>query len=98
MVVVVSVAAVAAVLMVYNGASNCYSVIGSSVKTSRGRIQLNCGPMSSVRTLSTSCPEYLVRYLLARFIHVLRGARCFVVFLFFGVILLASHLVLIISQ
>jgi len=51
----------------------CYFMLGSDVKTNRSRIWLNCGPVSSAKPLDTSCPEYLVRYLLTSFIHVLRG-------------------------
>jgi len=52
------------------------TLVGLNVKktSKKGRIQLNCGPASSATTLNTSCPEYLVCYLLARFIHVLQGA------------------------
>ena len=48
-------------------------MLGRSTKSSRARVLLNCGPVSSASTVDTSCPEFLVRYLLTRFVHILRG-------------------------
>jgi len=48
-------------------------VLGASLKSCRGRVQLNCGPVTSAGTLNINCSEYLVRYLLTRFVHILRG-------------------------
>jgi len=59
--------------LVSDEACNSYCVVGAGVKANRGRIQLNCGPVSSTRTIDTSCPEYLVRHLFTSFVHVLRG-------------------------
>ena len=71
---------------VSNTAGAGYCVVGPSVKANRARILLNCGPVSSVRSLHTSCPEHLVRYLLAQFTHILQGGLlycfyCFCIFL-----------------
>jgi len=56
-----------------NALTYCFFLVGPSAKASGTRILLNCGPASSARTPDTSCPEYIVRYLLTRFIHALKG-------------------------
>jgi len=48
-------------------------IVGRSAKQCGSRIQLNCGPASSSRSVDVSCPEHLVQYLLTHFVHILRG-------------------------